>query len=285
MTSERVYRALLAVYPRAFRRDYGDAMVEAFRDLHRGATRPPLGFWLFVSADTCRAAYALHVDAWKSSEHRLALQWVGACALGAAVCGAAGSAVTWSFGYFYHPYLEGTTFVPWIFGATLGAGLGLVQAAALRGRARLPAVWVPVTAGCTALGVELAIAMANLAGPLGYGLVVGSVVAGGQWLVLRSRVRGAGWWVLPSAGALTAVALVSSAALNRTLAGMNPLRHDLAAVDGGARDAGIELLLRGLYAPMSVAEFALWLAVMATIGLVIGAITAKPVSSMLSRAR
>jgi hypothetical protein len=84
---------------------------------------------------------------------------------------------------------------------------------------------------------------------------------------------------------LTAVALVSSAALNQTLAGMNPLRYDLATVPGGSRHAGIDLLLRGLYAPMSVTELALWLAVMATIGLVVGAITAKPVSSMLSRAR
>jgi hypothetical protein len=45
------------------------------------------------------------------------------------------------------------------------------------------------------------------------------------------------------------------------------------------------LLLRGLYAPTSWTEAALGFAVMAATGLLVGAITARPVMSMLSRAR
>jgi hypothetical protein len=44
------------------------------------------------------------------------------------------------------------------------------------------------------------------------------------------------------------------------------------------------LLLRGLYAPTTWTEAAVGFAVMATTGLLVGAITAKPISS-LARAR
>ncbi len=33
MSPERVYAALLALYPESFRHEYGDAMLEAFRDM------------------------------------------------------------------------------------------------------------------------------------------------------------------------------------------------------------------------------------------------------------
>jgi hypothetical protein len=45
------------------------------------------------------------------------------------------------------------------------------------------------------------------------------------------------------------------------------------------------LLLRGLYAPTNWTEVAMGFAVMATTGLLVGAITAKPIASMLARAR
>ena len=35
MTGERVYRALLLLYPRAFRREYRDPMVQLYRDARR----------------------------------------------------------------------------------------------------------------------------------------------------------------------------------------------------------------------------------------------------------
>jgi len=45
------------------------------------------------------------------------------------------------------------------------------------------------------------------------------------------------------------------------------------------------LLLRGLYAPASWMEAAVSFAVMATTGLLVGAITARPAASFLTRAR
>jgi hypothetical protein len=78
------------------------------------------------------------------------------------------------------------------------------------------------------------------------------------------------------------MALVSGAALHRSVAGMNALSGQVRPLHDAA---GLALLVRGLYAPASASEFALGFAVMAMMGLVVGAITAVPVSSMLSRAR
>jgi hypothetical protein len=46
----------------------------------------------------------------------------------------------------------------------------------------------------------------------------------------------------------------------------------------------VDVLLRGLYAPMSPAEWILGSLVMAVTGLVVGAMTAKPISALLSDA-
>jgi hypothetical protein len=44
------------------------------------------------------------------------------------------------FGYLYHPYLEGMTIAPWIYGAFLGLGLGIAERAALGQHGRLGAL-------------------------------------------------------------------------------------------------------------------------------------------------
>jgi hypothetical protein len=284
MTPDRVYRLLLTLYPKAFRREYGDAMVETFQDLRRESDLRPFAFWLFVVTDACVAASSQQIEAWRSRPRRLAVQWMTACALGATMCGVLGSAVTWAFSYLYHPYLEGAALVPWTYGAMLGTGLSIVQSAVLR-RLRLGMPWILVSAACAALGLEMAIAVANLTGPLGYGFVFGGVVAGGQWLVLRGKVRGAGLWVLPSSVALSAVVLLCSTTLSRVLAGMNPLSQDMSVFHTVSEGRDVALLLRGLYAPASWSEFTLGFAIMAATGVIVGAVTAKSVSSMLSEAR
>jgi putative ABC transport system permease protein len=58
---ERVYRLLLRAFPSAFRRNYGDAMVEFYRDQWRGAASEMRGaarlrFWLRILADLVSAA-------------------------------------------------------------------------------------------------------------------------------------------------------------------------------------------------------------------------------------
>jgi hypothetical protein len=274
MTAEDVYKRLLTAFPKRFRRDYGDGMLEAFRDLRQHTARGPLAFWLFVVADTLRGA---------SSERALACQellqsnrarWMMACAAGATACGVLGSLATWTFSYFYHPYLEGAAFVPWVYGAMLGAGLALVQALALGRRLPLRKLWIVTSACCAALGVEIAISIARIAGPLGYAVAFGSIVAGGQWIVLRGRLPGAVWWVVPSAGGLSAVVMSARSTLTAALAGMEAV--------GNHPDStpGLYLLLRGLYAPTTWTEAAVGFGVMATTGLLVGAITAKPISSL-----
>jgi hypothetical protein len=42
-------------------------------------------------------------------------------------------------------------------------------------------------------------------------------VAGGQWIVLRGRLPGAAWWVLPSAGGLSAVVMSARSTLTSAL--------------------------------------------------------------------
>jgi predicted permease len=66
--SERVYRALLYAYPRRFRDEFGDAMVEFHRDrlAHARLESPLLGtarVWVHVAADLLRNAFPARIDA------------------------------------------------------------------------------------------------------------------------------------------------------------------------------------------------------------------------------
>lgn len=280
MTPERAYSALVSIYPKSFRRRFGAEMTEMFRDLRRTTRLTPFRFWLFILTDTCRAAWWQHLECCSIVPGRFALKWISLCIGGAIACEAAGSALTWSFGYLYHPYLEGLSLVPWAYGAILGAGLGVAQCVVLR-RIQRP-TWIVVSAVSAAVGFEVAVRVAAPAGPLGYGVVVGASVAAGQWLVLRERVRPAGWLAVASAAALCATAVSRTASLNDALAGMNPLHHTVSVLDASR---GMDVLLRGLYAPMNPTEWILGCIVMAVTGLVVGAMTAKPISALLSDAR
>src|SRR5688572_20465346 len=74
--SERVYRALLRAYPRNFRDEFGDAMVEFHRDrlAHARLESPLLGaprVWLHVAADLLRNALPARVDAMRRHNRKL----------------------------------------------------------------------------------------------------------------------------------------------------------------------------------------------------------------------
>jgi hypothetical protein len=292
MMVERVYRGFLALYPKAFRREYGEAMIDTFRDLYqdrrarRFGRRSPLGFWLFLVADLSRSLVREQIAACRSGGRLEALRWLGVCAAGSIVTVCLANTTTWLFGYLYHPYLEGMTIAPWIYGAFLGLGLGIAERAALGRHGRLGVRWVVASGVGAAIGLQIAASVASITGPVGYGVVLGAFVGSSQWLVLRTRVARAGWWVLGSAGALSLGVLSYAASLDRTLRGLNPLPHGLLAgqAEVSYREA-IGVLVRGLYGPRSWAELAMELAVMATSGLVIGALTARPVSALLSRPR
>jgi hypothetical protein len=193
-------------------------------------------------------------------------------------CELTGSALTWSFGYFYHPYLEGLRFVPWVYGSLLGAGLGAIQRLVLRGMS--PLAWILVSAASAAIGLEFAIGLAPAIGPVGYGIVVGAMVAGVQWFMLRGHIQGAAWFVATSAIVLAAVSISGIAAMNQVLAGLNPLPGPIGT---GPPTDGLALLMRGLSAPMNGTEWAFAAATMAITGAVVAAMTANHASSRLSR--
>src|SRR5438093_12919784 len=97
MTPERLYSALLSIYPTSFRQRFGAEMMEAFRDLRRTTRLTPFQFWLFILIDSGHAAWRQHVDSWSVGPRRLALKWIASCVLGAIACETAGSALPWSF--------------------------------------------------------------------------------------------------------------------------------------------------------------------------------------------
>src|SRR5438874_12259382 len=109
MTSERLYAAMLMLYPKAFRDEYGVAMRDAFHEMRASGRRPPLAFWRFVVMDLVGSAARAQVDECRRGSRRFTLSWLAACAVGLAVTVLFANIVHGIFGYFYHPYFEGTT--------------------------------------------------------------------------------------------------------------------------------------------------------------------------------
>jgi hypothetical protein len=276
MTREWLCALILRLYPASFRRQYGPEITDTILTLRR-ASGSRFRFWLFICTDACRAAIEQRIDAWRG-RRRIALKWIAACTLGAAAWKAAGTAFAWLFAYLYHPYLEGTALSPWVYGATLGAGLAVAQCLVVR---QLPrTIWIVVTAACAAAGLEVAIRIGSITGPIGFGAVVGVAVASGQWVVLRERFQRATWLAAVGGSLLCMAAISLGVAVNRAPFAMNALNHYVSPVDRAPM-----LPLHAFYAPMDWTEWSLGLMAIATSGLVVGAITARPVSSMVSDIR
>jgi Clp amino terminal domain, pathogenicity island component len=65
-TSERIYRVLLKVYPKSYRREYGEPMMQHFRDQLRAASSANklLSFWFRTLLDLARTAPLRHLESW-----------------------------------------------------------------------------------------------------------------------------------------------------------------------------------------------------------------------------
>lgn len=66
-TSERLYHLLLFVYPRAYRREYGPLMIQAYRDLCRNSYRQKgmvgiVSLWSRLLADLVTSSIEQHLD-------------------------------------------------------------------------------------------------------------------------------------------------------------------------------------------------------------------------------
>jgi hypothetical protein len=278
MNAERLYRLLLRLYPNRFRQQYGEAMTDAFIDLHQHARGKGVSFWFFVASDTIRAAAVQHLDVWASEDRRVAARWLAACVVGTVLCNVAGGALLWAFRYLYHPFLEGMTFLPSVYGALLGATLGLTQSL-MFGRVSERAIWIIVSALSAAVGWEFATEAAPVIGPLGYGVIIGATVATAQRLALRGRMRRPSAAAMISAFAVSTAAVAGSVAVTRSLAGLNAL-----GVPHGAAPITVEMVLRGFYMPMDWRQCLVGIGSTAIAGLLLGAITVRPASSLLARA-
>jgi hypothetical protein len=148
MTADRLYAALLYLYPRPFRHEYGDEMLAAFRDMRHSRRSTPLRFWRFVVADTLCAA---------ARERLEAMRWLATSVFGLLVTTATANAVTWTYRYFYHPYFEDTAIpaLPYAMalGLVLGAAVGVAQCMLFPAPERRASRWALVS------GVTLPIAI------------------------------------------------------------------------------------------------------------------------------
>jgi hypothetical protein len=281
MNPERVYAALLTLYPRAFRETYGDDMLDTFREWHRTSHLPALRFWRAAISDLGWSACREQIDACRSGVRRFALRWLAVCALGIIGTGLIASLVTWLFGYLYHPYLEGLELVPWSYGAFLGAGLGIAQSAALRHRLTTGLSWVAVSSASAALGFHLAALAAAAIGPVGCGIIMGAVVGACQWMMVGTsqRLQRPNWPMVASALSLPIAVILCDTLIRRALGGMNPVAANVQATAAPASySSAIVTLIRGLQQPRGWGDFAFELAAMSLAGLTIGTITARRLS-------
>jgi hypothetical protein len=253
-------------------------MMQTFIDLHRHAKSTGLRFWFFVLCDAVGAAAVQHLDVWTSDDRRVAARWLLACMMGTALCNVVGGALMWAFGYLYHPYLEGATFLPSVYGALLGATLGITQSC-MFARVSERATWMLLSALSAAIGWELATWTVVVTRPIGYGVVIGATVASAQWLALRGRMKRPSAAALISALAVSTVAVAGSVAVTRLLAGLNAL-----GVPRGTAPITIEAVLRDFYMPMDWRQCLVAIGSTAIAGLLLGAVTVRPASSLFARA-
>jgi len=123
ITADRIYAALLHLYPRQFRREYGDDMLAAFCEMRTRWARSPIAFWTFVLRDSLCAAGRERLDG---------MRWLATAACGLLMTTLTGDGAAWVYRYFYHPYFEGVTVRVLPYGVALGFVLGASVAVAQR---------------------------------------------------------------------------------------------------------------------------------------------------------
>jgi MFS family permease len=268
MTRERVYACLLRRYPRAFRRQYGDEMLQTFRALSQDDNRSPFRFASFMLYDVCRSLVREHLDAWASGMRDLAFHWILACSLGALASGAA----VWSFLLAVNALLPPHYFVArdlptGVYGTLIGLVIGSGQAFVLRRYVHRTLLWIVGTACAGAVGFPLGFIVARLFSPLSnwigvrlFGYIAGVILLGAlvgltQVRLLKNSNRSSARWVFWNALAVP-VGILAGAACQSILHANPTTWHGL--VLG-------------------------WLLYPSFIGIVIGILTVRPLTTLLSR--
>ena len=90
MLSEKVYRRLLVVYPKEYRREYGELMVQLFRDRMRrdGGGFRGLFVWMQMIFDLVDAAFKEHKEGAEMTKRRV---WIGAGLVAVLLAGVVGA--------------------------------------------------------------------------------------------------------------------------------------------------------------------------------------------------
>jgi hypothetical protein len=227
-TSDRIYRLILNVYPRAFRDEYGEEMAQAMRDQVRDvwAERRVVGVtavWLKVLLDTAGSASTEHLKRGRT----VILSRRG---LGYGLATASGFPLALvTFAYRLHPAIAGPGFVlagiglyglykrlevdtttPMIATAWLGATLGLYGTADIHysgeffGWYAVPAAFVLLTLGLATMG---RVALRNKTfGPFSF-IPLAVTVSGGLWFIVLLVGAGEHRDVMRTSGLIVHVAL------------------------------------------------------------------------------
>jgi hypothetical protein len=231
MTAERIYAALLRLYPRDFREEFGGDMLTDFGVLHRANLHRPFAFWRLVLADVMRSAIQEHIDTLRAGNRAFVLRWLFVCATGIVVTGLVVTLFGCGYRYFYHPFLEGMR--PRDFsggvGACVGIGLGITQSVILRFKGKTAVAWTAVSALACAAGLYAIGTLDMRRQPLSpgmAGLTLGAAVGLSQWMFLRLQTRHDGRMALATVFALAFSAVTFQAAIHSTFQGVNPIVID-----------------------------------------------------------
>jgi hypothetical protein len=215
MTSGRVYAALLRLYPRSLREEYGAEMTAAFDQLRRTTNQSSIAFWLFVAVDVARSATRAQLDECRRGPRRIALRLAVSSVAGLSATVVAAHGTNWLYGYLYHPYLEGRAIpaLPYgvALGLVLGGTVGLAQRLLLPARVRRASAWAlasavaaPIAVLFCSAAIERALSGLNpvAAGPSPVDLFAVTVTHARTWMDLALQF-----------GAMTASALAVRAAI------------------------------------------------------------------------
>ena len=231
MTAERVYAALLRLYPRGFREEFGRDMLADFAVLHRANGHRPFAFWRLVLADVVRSAIQEHIDTLRAGNRAFVLRWLFVCAMGIVVTGLVVTLFATGYRYFYHPFLEGMR--PRDFsggvGACVGVGLGITQSLILRFKGRVAIAWIAVSTLACAAGLYAMGAMDMRRQPVSPAIAIltfGVAVGLSQWIFLRLQTRHDRRWALATVASLAVTAVTFQAAIHTVFQGVNPVVID-----------------------------------------------------------
>ena len=94
MNAEGLYSALLYIYPPRFRREYGELMLDAFRQARREHDGDSLLLWRFLLVDLGRSTLIAHFDAARTLLPHSVWRWAFACGGAAALTALVANALT-----------------------------------------------------------------------------------------------------------------------------------------------------------------------------------------------